>query len=131
MYHVDGADTTMPARDSGAERSRAAYWDNLAQRGGAVTAVIDPGDRRGLKNLYIDLLQKMVLSEVLGIRGTVLLDFGCGSGRLFALTVGLAKYVVGLDISQKMLAYARQSARPGRCELVLFDGTNLPFIESC
>jgi SAM-dependent methyltransferase len=123
--------TTIPGREILAERSTTAYWDRLAQRGGPITAVIDPGDRRGLKNLYIDMLQKMVLSEVLDIKDAVLLDFGCGSGRFFSLTVGLAKYVVGLEISQQMLAYARQRVRPGQCELILFDGTRLPFVENC
>ena len=123
--------TTIPGRESPAERSTTAYWDRLAQWVGPITAVRDPGDRRGLKNLYIDILLKMVLSEVLDIKNTVLLDFGCGSGRLFSVTVGLAKYVVGLEISRQLLAYARQRARPGQCDLILFDGRRLPFVENC
>jgi len=46
--------TTIRGRESLAERSTTAYWDRLAQRGGPITAVIDPRDCRGLKNLYID-----------------------------------------------------------------------------
>jgi len=71
------------------------------------------------------------LSEVLDVKDAVLLDFGCGSGRFFSLTVGLAKYVVGLEISRQMRAYARQRAQPGQCELIHFDGRRLPFVESC
>jgi SAM-dependent methyltransferase len=130
MDRIDGH-TTIPGSEILAERSTTAYWDRLAQRGGPITAVIDPQDRRGLKNLYIDMLQKTVLREVLDIKDAVLLDFGCGSGRFFCLTVGFAKYVVGLEISQQMLAYARQRVKPGKCELILFDGRRLPFLKNC
>lgn len=120
--------TTTPQSDTLVEGS---FWDRLVEQGGPVKAVIDPRDRRGFKNLYIDMLQKMVLSDVLDIKDMVTLDFGCGSGRFFSLTVGLAKYVVGLEISQQMLAYARQRALHGPHDLVLFDGRRLPFIENC
>lgn len=122
---------TRSGGDGVVERSTAAYWDGLAQREGPIAAVLDPRDGRGLKNLYIDVLHKTALREVLDVTDTVLLDFGCGSGRFFPLTVGPAKCVVGLDVSQKMLAYARRWAQRGRCELVLFDGKSLPFAERC
>ena len=120
--------TTPPRGDN---RVEGPFWDRLVELGGPVNAVIDPSDRRGYKNSYIDMLQKMVLNEVLDIKDGVILDFGCGSGRFFSLTVGLAKYVVGLEISQQMLAYARQRALLGQYGLVLFDGSRLPFVENC
>ena len=68
---------------------------------------------------------------MLDISGAVLLDFGCGSGRFFSLTVGLAKCVVGLEMSEHMLAYAREREQEGCCGLVVFDGNRLPFVENC
>jgi SAM-dependent methyltransferase len=129
---MDPADreTTISGRESLAEQSTSAYWDRLAQQSGPITAVIDPRDHRGLKNIYIDMLQKLVLRQVLDIKDAVLLDFGCGSGRFFSMTVGWAKYVVGLEISWQMLGYASREARPGNCALTLFDGRRLPFIEN-
>jgi SAM-dependent methyltransferase len=127
MNRVNGQ-TTIPRSENLVEGS---FWDRLVELGGPIKAVIDPNDRRGFKNLYIDTLQKMVLNDVLDIKDAVVLDFGCGSGRFLSLTVGLAKYVVGVEISQQMLAYARQRALHGQRDFVLFDGRRLPFIENC
>jgi ubiquinone/menaquinone biosynthesis C-methylase UbiE len=95
-----------------------------------LAAVIDNKDRRGLKNSYIDMLQKTVLSEVWDIKDAVLLDFGCGTGRFFSATVGAAKRVVGLDINPEMLSRARQFVHTDGLELILFDGSRLPFPEN-
>lgn len=106
------------------------YWDSVAERG-SMAAVLDPSDRRGLKNLYIDLIEQILLEEVLDIDDVVLLDFGCGPGRFLPLTMGRARRVVGLDVSRNLLRYASAlPGSPGR-ELVRFDGRKLPFAEAC
>jgi SAM-dependent methyltransferase len=69
------------------------------------------------------------MREVLAVRDLVVLDFGCGSGRFLPLTVGIARYVVGLDISEQMLRLASVAVPRGRCDVVLFDGENVPFVE--
>jgi SAM-dependent methyltransferase len=102
------------------------WWEQVAASG-RMAAVLDPADRRGHKNLYIDLIQRLALEEVLRIDGAVVLDFGCGSGRFLPMAISRAKYVVGLDISEKLLQYAREAAVPGRAEVVHFDGRTLPF----
>ncbi len=57
-----------------------AYWDG---RSGwePIRAVLDHQDRLGKKNRYIDVVQKMALSEWYEAEGRVL-DLGCGTGRL-------------------------------------------------
>ena len=43
-------------------------WGERAQKG-FLSSGIDPADRGGHKNYYIDLLQKMALEEVLKLKG--------------------------------------------------------------
>lgn len=75
---------------------------------------------------------KKVLSR-LSLRGDeVVLDAGCGTGRLTAeLLEALPKgYVVGIDLSQNMLQTAREHLAPqfgSRLSLVVCDFLHLPF----
>lgn len=58
-------------------------------------------------------------------------DFGCGPGRLSAAlaTAGFDR-VVGVDVSQTMLAKAREIVADERCEFVLNEGADLSFVPS-
>jgi len=54
------------------------------------------------------------------------LDIGCGNGRFSELFSDSVKYI-GVDISEKMLAIAKE--RYPRRKFILFDGLNLPFAD--
>ena len=104
-------------------------WEKRTEKG-KLPAVIDPGDLRGRKNLYIDTLQKMVVRKVLGKekRGFIL-DFGCGSGRFSDLLAQRCEFLIGVEITHQMLLLAKDETRCPNTAFVLFDGLNLPVEE--
>jgi SAM-dependent methyltransferase len=101
-------------------------WGRRAQRG-FLASGIDPGDRRGHKNDYIDLLQKMALEEALALRGDeIVLDFGCGSGRISHWIAPRVKKVLGLEVTAEMLDLAKQNKTSENVEWMLYDGAHFP-----
>ena len=105
-------------------------WGELAQKG-YLASGIDPADRRGHKNLYIDILQKMALEEVLELKGDeTVLDFGCGSGRMTFWLAPRVKKVIGLEVTPEMIRLAEENREAGNVEFMLYDGTHFP-VFSC
>jgi SAM-dependent methyltransferase len=105
-------------------------WEKRTEKG-ELPSVIDPGDLKGKKNLYIDTLQKMALSRALGEgKEGVILDFGCGSGRFSDLLSKRCKYLIGVEITSQMLILAKDKISSSNADFVLFDGLNLPVKES-
>jgi SAM-dependent methyltransferase len=101
-------------------------WGKKAKKG-FLASGIDSGDRRGHKNYYIDLLQKMALEEVLKLKGDELvLDFGCGSGRMAYWIAPRVRKVVGLDISPEMIDLAERNRTARNVEFMLYDGVHFP-----
>ena len=101
-------------------------WGERAHRG-FLASGIDPADRRGHKNRYIDLLQKMALEEVLELKGDeAVLDFGCGSGRISYWIAPRVKNVVGLEVTPEMIDLARQNREAENVEFMLYDGNHFP-----
>lgn len=101
-------------------------WSQRAERG-FLAAGIDPGDLRGCKNYYIDLLQKMALGEVMNFRGDeIVLDFGCGSGRISYWIAPRVKRVIGLEITPEMIHLAEKYRTAHNVEFILYDGMNFP-----
>jgi 2-polyprenyl-3-methyl-5-hydroxy-6-metoxy-1,4-benzoquinol methylase len=91
-------------------------------------AVLDPADRRGRKNRFIDTVHKRALATVMGLEGGQrVLDFGCGVGRLTRWLADQAGTVVGVDSSSEMLAVARSHPSLANIEWVLYEGGPLPF----
>lgn len=71
-------------------------------------------------------LEEMQIKE-----NCAILDVGCGTGILFKYVAGKAKLVVGVDISKKMLLYAKRRAENFESvHLVLADADNMPFREN-
>jgi SAM-dependent methyltransferase len=104
-------------------------WEKRAEKG-KLPAVIDPGDLKGRKNLYIDTLQKMAVQKALGKKeGKFILDFGCGSGRFSDLLAKRCEFLVGVEITDDMLRLAKDECRSANIGLVLFDGLRLPIKE--
>jgi SAM-dependent methyltransferase len=101
-------------------------WDKKARKG-FLASGIDPGDRRGHKNVYIDILQKMALDEVLALKGDeTVLDFGCGSGRLAYWIAPRVKKVFGLEVTQEMVDMAEKNRSAWNVEFFLYDGVQFP-----
>jgi len=101
-------------------------WGELAQKG-YLASGIDPADRKGHKNRYIDILQKMALEEVLELKGDeTVLDFGCGSGRMTFWLAPRVKKVIGLEVTPEMIRLAEENREAGNVEFMLYDGTHFP-----
>jgi SAM-dependent methyltransferase len=101
-------------------------WSQRAEEG-FLASGIDPADRRGHKNYYIDLLQKMALEEVLDLKGNeVVLDFGCGSGRIAYWIASRVKKVVGLEITPEMIDLAEKNRTVENVEFMVYDGIHFP-----
>ena len=101
-------------------------WGKRAQRG-FLGSGIDPADTKGYKNLYIDTLQKMVLEDVLEPKGDeVVLDFGCGSGRISYWIAPRVKEVIGLEVTPQMIELAEKNRSAGNVRFFVYDGVHFP-----
>jgi len=101
-------------------------WGERAEKG-FLASGIDSADRRGLKNYYIDLLQKMALEEVLDLKGDeIVLDFGCGSGRFSYWMAPRVKQVLGLEVTPEMTELAERNRTAKNVEFMLYDGVHFP-----
>ncbi len=101
-------------------------WSLRAKKG-FLGSSIDPADRKGHKNYYIDLLQKAALEEVLELRGDeVILDFGCGSGRFSYWIAPKVKRVIGLEITPEMVSLAEKNRTAENVEFMVYDGIHFP-----
>ena len=104
-------------------------WEKRAEKG-KLPAVIDPGDLKGRKNLYIDTLQKIAIQKALGQgEKEIIVDFGCGSGRFSDILSHYCKFLVGLEITPQMLKIAKKECKNSNIGFVLYDGLNLPMKE--
>jgi malonyl-CoA O-methyltransferase len=66
--------------------------------------------------------------ESVDVAGKMVLDVGCGSGLFFREVVDKANFVVGVDISHKLLLKAQVNAKGFKDVFVLqADADNLPF----
>lgn len=100
-------------------------WAELAQLD-PLASVLDPADRRGLKNYLIDRVHKHALAGAIGeVRGRTVLDFGCGTGRLSDWLVRNGAYVEGVDITPEMITVARR--RVPQAQFHTIEGPRLPF----
>lgn len=101
-------------------------WSQRAEEG-FLASGIDSADRRGHKNYYIDLLQKMALEEALDLKGNeVVLDFGCGSGRFSYWIAPRVKKAVGLEITPEMVELAERNRDVENVEFMVYDGIHFP-----
>ena len=112
----------------------AAYWEERALRYGRIDRGLPAVCAYGMPRLYnwaIDTCQRHALSGMLaGWRDLDILDAGCGVGRWSIELAQRANRVVGLDLSETMIALARENARRARvdCRFTVGDvsSTRLP-----
>jgi SAM-dependent methyltransferase len=101
-------------------------WGKRAQRG-FLGSGIDPADTKGCKNLYIDILQKMALEDVLELKGDeIVLDFGCGSGRIAYWIAPRVKEVIGLEVTPEMIELAEKNREAKNVRFLVYDGVHFP-----
>ncbi len=138
MTHAPDPGTVSPSSASGADPVGDVYqgvtWDERAQRFGTLGAALDPADRTGRKNRYIDRLHRQALDDVLARevarRGSPFhraLDFGCGGGRLTGSLLAYADDAYGVDPSAEMLALALELGPVPDDHLRLWRTGLLPF----
>ena len=119
-----------PLRNNLIDERSAEDWGERAERG-FLASGIDPGDQKGCKNHYIDLLQKKALEEMLNLKGDeVVLDFGCGSGRISYWIAPRVRKVLGLEVTPEMLSLAEKHRSAQNVEFVLYDGDRFPSLSS-
>lgn len=101
-------------------------WEQRAQLGG-LRAVLDPADKKGKKNWYIDTLQKLALCKYLRLTGCEhVLDLGCGTGRISGWISNRVAKVCGMDLSFDMLR-ASEADLHQQATLVAGSSLNIPF----
>ena len=102
-------------------------WAERA-RFGVLGAALDPADKSGRKNNYIDRLHRLALTSAFGDKHfNKALDFGCGPGRFTTLLRERSTEVYAVDRTPEMLAIARQSHHLPNVHLLLWRDLPLPF----
>jgi SAM-dependent methyltransferase len=90
--------------------------------------VLDRADTTGAKNRLVDAIHRTGIAGALPAGRGVVLDFGCGVGRLSGWLARRADMVVGLEVTPEMLGVARRRVTAPNVSWVLFDGDRLPFV---
>lgn len=105
-------------------------WQRRAALPG-LQAVLDPLDRRGSKNRYIDYLHRQALERGLDLQPRQrVLDLGCGVGRLSSWLARDERQVVGVDISPAMLSAAQRATASLNPSFVRYADEALPFTDN-
>lgn len=104
------------------------YWNALADSD-PDAAVIDPNDKRGLKNRYLAEIRDLAFFQTLAdqnVASGVLLDVGTGTGSAAFPLLNAGHRVLGVDISFGLLRHAQARCGAGVGLFVLTDGRELP-----
>jgi len=89
-----------------ADRAQAAHWNS---RGGSAWV-----DLQDLMNGVLEPFERLLVEAARAVGGGRALDVGCGAGattRAIARELGAAAECVGVDVSERMVAAARERAR--------------------
>lgn len=105
------------------------FWTKSTEHG-QLGSVLDTKDSKGIKNEYIDILQKIALAQRFIFRGDeIVLDFGCGTGRFTDWLAQQVHHVVGLEVTPAMLEITKKNVSKENVSFILYDGLTLPFEE--
>jgi len=91
--------------------------------------VLDPADKKGLKNKYIDLTHKIILEEEMKLSTSdKVLDFGCGAGRLSSWIANFeVSKVIGVDITPEMIDRAQENySSKKNLKFLNYNGSKIP-----
>jgi SAM-dependent methyltransferase len=90
--------------------------------------MLDAADTYGYKNAYIDYIQKLALDNEGAFKPTdVVLDFGCGVGRLCSWLASRCSQVYGIDVRTELLGLASQHHAQANVIYQAYDGEVIPF----
>jgi SAM-dependent methyltransferase len=109
---------------SGAQHNKHSSVDIFGDRSryGGLRAVIDPNDRSGLWNRYLDLLSKRLMKGGIPPGTLRLLDFGCGNGRILkAVARSNMDDICGVDVIPNLIEEAKKGVfcqRPIRFKVI-------------
>jgi len=93
--------------------------------------MLDAADKHGYKNAYIDYLQKLALDQEGAFKPTdVVLDFGCGVGRLCSWLASRCNQVYGIDVGTEVLGLATQYHARANIIYQAYDGETIPFAQA-
>lgn len=101
-------------------------WAERAGRG-ELSAVFSP-DGTERRNLFLHTITLYAANRALALtrnRG-VLLDFGCGTGRMLRFFAAHGWSVIGTEITAEMLDEARRFGLPRGAQIHLTDGVRIP-----
>lgn len=97
-------------------------------RHGVLGAALDPADKSGWKNAYIDRLHRLALQDALSVKHfSRSLDFGCGPGRFLSLLDERSNEVYAVDRTPEMLEIAQRSHSFPKNHFLLWRDRRLPF----
>jgi SAM-dependent methyltransferase len=117
----------MPTSYRDEQRQR---WDSLAAAHGNTEPLRAVIGSTPLGNAYLDATTKRFLSKLLRLEPSdVVLDYGCGVGRLALWLAPQVRQVVAMDISPKMIDVATAASVTGGTDNASFsvaDGSALP-----
>jgi len=101
-------------------------WAQRAVRG-ELKAVFSP-DGSEQRNLFLHTITLYAARRALALTGSpgVLLDFGCGTGRMLRFFAERGWSVIGTEITAEMLDAARSFGLPGDARIHLTDGVTIP-----
>jgi ubiquinone/menaquinone biosynthesis C-methylase UbiE len=116
-----------PTFESDRDGFQGITWAERSSRG-VLGASLDPADKSGHKNVYIDRVHRLALNSALGDKHfNRALDFGCGAGRFIGLLDERSTEVYGVDRTPEMLEIARRSHPLPKNHLLLWRDSRLPF----
>lgn len=101
-------------------------WEEAAKLGG-LKSVIDPNDINGFKNRYIDCIHKTVINSAVAFnKDMVVLDFGCGIGRMTKHFSKFVNKIIGVDVTPGMIDVAKEKNSAENIEYHVIDGIHIP-----
>jgi SAM-dependent methyltransferase len=132
LFRVLGTRTATPPSttiDQGASKHSLA-WSNRAALGELQAVLNARGSER--ENLLMHGSTLVAAESIFGLVGKVrgrkpiLLDFGCGNGRMIRLFAKKPWTVLGTDISSEMLEAARRLGLPNNAKVFRTNGVSIP-----
>jgi SAM-dependent methyltransferase len=96
-----------------------------------LTAVLSP-DGSERRNLYLHTVSLYAAHKALAQRREpgVLLDFGCGTGRMLRFFAGHGWSVIGTEISFEMLEAAQHFGLPPKTAVIATNGVSIPLADA-
>jgi ubiquinone/menaquinone biosynthesis C-methylase UbiE len=98
-----------------------------------INSVLDPGISETAKhsNIYRDYFTRQyLLKNISPQKNEMIMDFGCGVGRITTVLAPRVKKITGIDLSVQMLEVARRRCKLPNVEFIHLESPALPFPEN-